>query len=167
VGFELCAFLGRYSDLRAWEDRLECATACELSGELGLVPVTGRLIHELRGRLGELEAARLDAAQKVRTWPSPSHEAAVAQWARDASRDTVTAYIDIGEFGNQSHDEARLWSNGREVFANGTVERVLAHFRDKAGIRTDARPSDLEWFRGETAAEKWEAAARVKRQGGA
>ena len=42
MGFDLNAFLGRASELRAWRGQLPSAVVCELGGDLGMVPVTGR-----------------------------------------------------------------------------------------------------------------------------
>jgi hypothetical protein len=41
MGFELCAFLGKASELWEWKGELPSLVVCQLSGELGMVPVTG------------------------------------------------------------------------------------------------------------------------------
>jgi hypothetical protein len=160
MGFELDAFLGKTSELRTWKGRLPSAVACDLGGDLGLVPVTGRLYLELRARLGEEEANRLDVT-RPRTYPSPSYEEGVRRWGAEASAGTVVAFVSVGEFGNQSHEEATLWSGGREMLSGVGVKAVLAHFRDQARLDLGNRPIDveLERYRGEDAAEKWAAAS--------
>lgn len=159
--FELNAFLGRTSELRTWKRQLPSAVVCELDGDLALVPVTGKLYKELRARLGAEEANRLDA-HRPGTYPSPSYEEGVRRWGAEASAGTVIAYVSVGEFGNQSHEEAMLWSGGREMLSQVEVKTVLAHFRDQAGVDLGTRPIDveLERYRGEDAAEKWAAARR-------
>jgi hypothetical protein len=167
MGFELNAFLGRASELRTWKGFLPSVVVCELSGDLGLVPVTGNLIQELRARLGKEEANRLDAAQGYPTYPSPSFEEVTRRWGSHASRGTVIAYVSAGEFGNQSHEEATLWSDGREMLSEINLRAVLDHFRDQAGLDLGNKPIDLEQHRGEDAAEKWAAAANLQGRGGA
>jgi hypothetical protein len=130
-----------------------------LSGDLGLVPVTGELFQELRTRLGREEADRLDATQQYPTYPSPSHEEAVRRWGLEASGSTAVAYVSMGEFGNQSHEEVTLWSGGREVLSRVKVRAVLDYFRDQVGVNLGEEGIGLEKYRGETAAEKWAAAA--------
>ena len=166
MGFELDAFLGRTSELRQWKVRLPSAVVCELSGDLGLVPLTGLLFRELRARLGE-EADRLDAAQSYPTYPSPSHEEAVRRWGLEASGSTAVAYVSVGEFGNQSHEEVTLWSGGREVLSRVKVQTVLDYFRDQAGLDLGNEPIGFEQHRGEDAAEKWAAAAGPEGRAGA
>ena len=82
-------------------------------------------------------------------------------WARSRFHSVVVAYVDVGEFGNQSHDRATLWSGGREVLSRGTIRAVLAYFRAKAGLDLGDRPIEvqLELYRGEDAAEKWATAS--------
>ena len=160
MGFELIAFLGRTSELQTWKGRLASAVVCELGGDIGLVPVTGALYHELRSRLGEEEASRLDA-RSPGTYPSPSYEEGARRWCVEASASTAVAYVSVGEFGSQSHEEATLWSGGREVLSRAPLAAVLAYFRDKAGLDLGNQPIDakLEQHRGEDAAEKWAAAS--------
>lgn len=158
MGFDLNAFLGKASDLRAWKGTLPPAVVCELGGDLGLVPATGKLFQELRARLGE-EADRLDAAGGHPTYPSASHEEGARRWGSQASLGTSVAFVSIGEFGDQSYERATLWSDGREVLTRASLRAVLAHFRDQEGLDLGDRPIDLECYRGEDAAEKWAAAA--------
>ena len=161
MGFDLNAFLGRVSELRTWKDHLPSVVVCELSGDLGLVPVTRKLFEELRARLGKEEANRLDAAQSHPGYPSPSHNEGVRRWGLQASKGTAIAYQSMGEFGDQGYDEAIIWSDGREVLSvlSAGSFRVLAHFREQAGFNLGDKPIDLEQHRGEDAAEKWAAAA--------
>jgi hypothetical protein len=161
VGFDLEAFLGRSADLRSWKRDLPSAVVCELSGELGLVPLTGRLFRELAARLGD-EAARLDGAQKHRTWPSPSMKEGIVRWAAAASRNTAMAHVSTGEFGDTSYEYVTVWADGAVVLAGGGLRAVLAYFRDRAGWDLGDQPIDLEIHRGEDAAEKWAAAALRK-----
>lgn len=162
MGFELMAFLGKKSDLQTWKERLASAVVCDLGGDIGLVPVTGTLYGELRSRLGE-EAKKLDA-RSPNVFPSPGYEEGVLRWGAEASVGTVIAYVSLGEFGSQSHEEATLWSDGREKLSRGTVKEVLDHFRKKAGLDLGEGRIDLELerHRGEDAAEKWAAASSVK-----
>jgi hypothetical protein len=157
VGFDLEAFLGRGSDLRGWPHELASAVVCELSGELALVPLTGRLFGELRGRLGN-EAARLDAAQSYRTYPSPSMEEGVRRWAAEASRNTAVAWVSTGEFGDTSYEYVTLWRDGAVALSGGGLTAVLEYFREM-GVDPGEKPIDLEIHRGENAAEKWAASA--------
>jgi hypothetical protein len=159
MGFDLNAFLGRVSELRTWQGQLPSTVVCELSGDLGLVPVTGKLFQELRARLGQEEAKRLDAAQGYPAYPSPSHNEGVRRWGAQASKGTAIAFVSMGEFGDQSYEEATLWSDGKEVLAAGKLREVLAHFRERAGFDLGNTPIDLEQYRGEDAAEKWAAAS--------
>jgi len=146
MGFELIGFLGRSSALRAWESLLASAVACDLGGGLGMVPLTGALTAELRARLGEKDA-----------------EGAARRWAREASSNTAIGYFDIGEFGNQSHEEARLWADGREILSRIGVRHILEYLRDREHLDVVITPDDLEIYRGETAAEKWVAAELQRR----
>ncbi|HEX8242266.1 MAG TPA: hypothetical protein VF541_02175 [Longimicrobium sp.] len=157
MGFELEAFLGPSADLRGWKRHLPSAVVCELGGELGMVPLTGALYRELAATLGD-EAARLDAAQKYRTWPSPGMQEGVRRWAAEASRGTVLAHVSTGEFGDTSYENVTVWEDGAVVRAGGGLAAVLGHFRQR-GMDVGSRPIDLEIHRGENAAEKWAAAA--------
>ena len=140
MGFELRAFVGKASALQSWKARLPSAVVCHLGGDLSLVPVTGSLYAELRALLGEKEPVRL--------------------WGKEASADTAIAYVDVGEFGNQSHEEATLWSRGKELMSEVKLDRVFAHFRKREGLDLGDRPIEveLERYRGEGAADKWAAA---------
>jgi hypothetical protein len=155
MGFDLNAFLGRTSDLQAWTKQLPSVTVCELSGELGLVPVTGKVFHELRTLIGEDAANDLDAEQSYPTYPSPSHEEGVRYWGSEASWNTSIAYISVGEFGDQSYEKATLWSDGRQVLSGVTVGEILDYFREQIGLDLGTKPINLEQHRGEDAAEKW------------
>jgi len=167
MGFDLNAFLGRTSELRTWKGRLPSAVVCELGGDLGLVPVTGQLFQELRARLGEEEANRLDAALGARTYPSASQQEEARRWGAEASAGAPVAYLSVGEFGDQGYEEATLWSGGREVLSRVRIGAVLAHLRDQAGLDLGNQPIDLERHRGEDAAEKWAAAAIAQSLAGA
>lgn len=160
MGFQLDAFLGKTSELRTWNERLPSAVACVLGGDLGMVPVTGKVHGELRARLGVEEANRLDAS-RPRIHPSPSYEEAVRRWGAEASAESVIAFVSVGEFGNQSHEEATLWSGGRSILSRVSVKAVLSHFRDQARFDLGHRPIDreLERYRGDDAAEKWAASS--------
>jgi hypothetical protein len=127
--------------------------------------VTDKLFQELRARLGEQAADRLDAAQDARTYPSPSQEEGARRWGSEASVVTPVAYLSVGEFGDQSYEEATLWSGGREVLSRVKIGAVLAHFRDQAGFDLGNQPIDWERHRGEDAAEKWAAANSQGRAG--
>src|SRR5262245_30582077 len=163
MGFDLHAFLGRTADLRTWEGRLHTAVACELSGDLCMVPITSEMYKELRAWLGEEEAARLDATRTASTYPSPSHDAGARRWAAEASTGTAVAYVCQGEFGDFGYDEATVWSHGDEVVANGKLQDALHYFRTQAGFDLGSKAIDLEKHRGETAAEKWVAEERARR----
>jgi hypothetical protein len=140
MGFELNAFLGKTSDLRGWKDRLPSAVVCHLGGDFAMVPVTGHLAEQLRVRLGD----------------EPSHEEAVRRWGVEASGQTIVAYLSVGEFGNQSHERATLWSGGRELLSRVTASVVLDFFRETAGLDLGGTtPVTFEQHRGELAAEKW------------
>jgi hypothetical protein len=158
MGFELCAFLGKASELWEWKVNLPSVVVCQLSGDLGMVPVTGELFQELRARLGREEADRLDATQQYSTYPSLSHEEGVRLWGMHASRYTIIAYVSASEFGDSSHESAVLWSNGEEIRSGVDIGAVL-HYFDQKGIYLGEKDLDLEKYRGEDAAEKWAAAA--------
>ena len=160
MGFELDAFLGKTSELQKWKQRLPSAVVCELSGDLGMVPLTGKLRAELRASLGNEEATRLDATQKHPTYPSPSHIESTRRWAAQASAETCVAYISMGEFGNQSHERATVWAGGKEKLSAVGLRAALDYFRDRAGLNLGDQviESALEKYRGEDAAEKWAAA---------
>ena len=140
MGFELDAFLGRASDLRMWKTRLPSVRVCVLSGELGMVPVTGKVSQEMRA---------------VRA--SQSREEAVRGWGAEASRFAAVAFVSLGEFGNQSHEEVTVWSRGRQVLSLVPLRAALDYFRDRAALDLGVTPFDLERHRGEDAAEKWAA----------
>jgi len=144
MGIEFEAFLGRISDLGTWKSRLPSAVVCELGGELGLVPVTSKLLSE---------------------FPSPG---GALGWGREASTGTAVAYVNIFEFGNQGHHEATLWVDGKDVLASVRTAEVIEYFRDHLGFdaghsRAGEIKFDLEdRFRGDNAAEKWAASAAVQ-----
>ena len=158
MGFELNAFLGRTAELQKWKEHLASAVVCELGGELGMVPLTHMLFEELRARLGEEEAKRLDAASGYRIYPSPSHAEGVRRWGLQSSRGTAIAYVSLGEFGDRSHEDATLWSHQKQVLSNARLRAVLDHFRDQVSLELGAQQIDLSRYRGENAAEKWAAA---------
>ena len=158
MGFDLSAFLGRVSELRRWKRRLRAAVVCELSGELGLVPATGQLLEELRARLGQEEVTRLDSAPGARTSPSPSEEEGLRRWMAEVSAGTAVAYVSIGEFGDDSYDNASLWSDGRELLPRATLLAVLDVFQTQANIDIGSKSIDLGKYRGDDAAERWAAA---------
>ena len=164
MGFELDAFLGRASELRKWKRELPSAVVCELGGELGLVPVTGKLSAELRARLGN-DADRLDRDASTRSSPSASQVEALRRWAERASAEAPLAQISTGEFGNQSHERASVWSGGEEVLSGVGVRAALDCLRDRAGLDLGNTPIGLEKYRGEDAAEKWAAAATSAQDG--
>jgi hypothetical protein len=165
MGFDLNAFLGRASELRTWKGSLPSAVVCDLSGDLGLVPVTHKVFQELRALLPDEEANRLDAAQGYPTYPSPSYEEGARRWGSEASQGTVVAYLSVGEFGDWSYDKAILWSDGREQLSGVDLRAILDYFRDQEGFDLGNKPIDLEQHRGENAAEKWAAAATQQGQG--
>jgi hypothetical protein len=158
VGFELEAFLGRSEELRRWRRALPSAVLCGLGGELGMVPLTNRLFRELAARLGG-EAARLDAAERFRTHPSPGMEEGVRRWAAEASRTGPVAHVSLGEFGDTSYEYVTVWADGGVALRGGGLRAVLDYFRDAAGLDLGGHPIDLEVHRGENAAEKWAASA--------
>ena len=125
MGFDLEAFLGRSAGLRGWKRHLPSAVVCELGGEPGLVPLTGALYRELAARLGD-EAARLDAAQKYRTWPSPGMQEGVRRWAAEASRGTMLAHVSTGEFGDTSYEHVTVWDDGAVALTGGASRRCSA-----------------------------------------
>lgn len=159
MGFELDAFLGKASELWKWKGEVHSVVVCQLSGDLGLVPLTGELLQELRTRLGREAADRLDVTQQYPTSPSPSHRDGVRRWGALASRNTTIAYVSTWEFGDNGGEEAILWSNGKEILSGINIGAVLHYFRDQVGIHLGENDIDLEKYRGETAAEKWAAAA--------
>lgn len=153
MGFDLNAFLGRASELRTWKGRLPSAVVCPLSGDLGLVPVTATLAEELRGWAVQKEVGGSRASSP------PSSEEAALRWGARASAGTAVVYVSTGEFGDRSYEEATLWSNGREVLTRVLVPAALAQLRAETGLDLGTEPLDLGLYRGETAAEKWAAAA--------
>ncbi len=159
MGFELYAFLGKASELREWKHELSSVVVCQLSGDLGMVPVTGELFQELGARLGQEKADRLDATQQYSTYPSLSHEEGVRLRGEHGSRNSTIAYISASEFGDSSHEMAVLWSHGKKIAFAGGIGGVLRYFRDQVGIHFGEQDIDLEKYRGEDAAEKWAAAA--------
>jgi len=143
VGFDLEALLGRGSELRRWKRDLPSAVVCELGGgELGMVPLTGKLLGELRRRLGD-EAARLDADERFRTYPSAGMNEGIRRWCSHASATTPVAHVSTGEFGDVSYERATLWVGGSAVLSGG-LRAVLDYFRDQAGLHLGDRPIDLE-----------------------
>ncbi len=163
MGFELDAFLGKASELKKWKAQLPSAVVCELSGDVGMVPLTGKMFGELRAWFGIVEADRLDAAQKYRSCPSASYIESTHRWAAQASAKTCVAYISMGEFGNQSHVEATVWSGGMEILSTVDLRAALAYFRDRARLNLGDQVINLEKYRGENAAEKWAAASLAGR----
>jgi len=159
MGFELDAFLGKTSDLREWKVEFPSVVVCRLSGDLGLAPVTGELFQELRVHLGREAADRLDATQRYPTYPSPSHKEGARRWGAHASWNTTIAYFSASEYGDYGSAVTILWSNGKEILSGVDIGAVLRYFRDQVGIHLEERDIDIEQYRGETAAEKWAAAA--------
>jgi hypothetical protein len=157
LGFELDGFLGRANALRRWKPSLPSARVCRLSGDLALLPVTGAVYGELRARVPEKERHRLDGGPTPRTFPAPSYREAVRRWGAEASEVEPVAFVSLGEFGNQSHEEVTVWSRGREVLARVPLRAALDYFRDRAALDPGDTPFDLERHRGEDAAEKWAA----------
>jgi hypothetical protein len=166
MGFDLNAFLGRFTELRTWKGRLPSAVVCQLGGELGLVPVTGKLLQELRAWLAKEEANRPGAAQAGRTYSPPDDEEVARRWGAEASVGTAAVYVSAGEFGDQSYEEATLWADGREILSRARVSAALSQLRGQTGLDLGNEPLDLGWHRGEDAAEKWAAAATAQRPAG-
>ncbi|HKQ79112.1 MAG TPA: HEAT repeat domain-containing protein [Blastocatellia bacterium] len=147
MGFELDAFLGKASDLREWRREFPSVVVCQLSGDLGLAPVTDEFFQELS-----------------KWYPHPSYPStscldAARSWGAHASRNTTIAYVSAFEFGDDGSEGAILWSNGKEILSGASFVAALHYFRDQAGIRIEEKSIDIEKYRGETAAEKWAAAA--------
>jgi hypothetical protein len=146
MGIELDGFLGRVSELREWEGELPSAIVCPFAGNLGMVPVTGALSQELCARLG----------------PAGTYQEGVRAWGAQASRSSTIAYFSAFEFGDEGMEETIVWSHGSQVLSGSDVEAVFSYLRDQAGIDVGTTSdSVLGKHRGETAAEKWAAAAIV------
>ena len=144
MGFQLDAFVGRAAELQRWKVQLPSTVVCPLSGELGLVPLTSRFSGELRTWVGE---------------PKVSYPEYVLRWGKEASGDMIVAFVSVGEFGNQSHEEVTIWTQGREVMTGVRLMPALDYLREKAGMDLGDRDIEslLEQHRGEDAAEKWAA----------
>lgn len=144
MGIELDGFLGELSELRKWEAGLSSAIVCPLAGSLGLVPVTGALSRELRARLGSLT----------------TYEEGIRAWGAHASRSATIAYFSAFEFGDEGEEEAIVWSRGNQVLSANDMTAVISYLRDQAGMDVGTVGDGvLGKHRGETAAEKWAAAA--------
>jgi hypothetical protein len=150
MGFELDGFIGRMVYLRSWSRQLTAAVVCPLSGEIGLVPLTMQLRRELAARLG------------VQEQREAVFEEAARRWAAEASAGTVIAYFRLFEFGDRGRDSAVLWHDRREVATARGLQAALHYFQHHAGADLGSKDIalELEKYRGESAAEKWAAAAR-------
>jgi hypothetical protein len=159
MGFELDAFLGKTSDLQRWTERLPAAVPCELTGELGMVPVTGKLYFELGALLTRAERERADGGRNV--FPAPSYLEGAGRWGAEASKGTAVAWVSVGEFGNQSHEQVILWVDGQRHPQCTSLAALEAWFRKEGGLDLGPHPIAplLEAERGEDAAERWVAAA--------
>jgi hypothetical protein len=155
MGFDLDAFLGKTSELRMWKEQLPGAVVCELSGELGLVPLTGELFQELGAWLAKQDAG-------TGTGSSSGRKESVHRWGAKASAGTTVAYVSLAEFGDDGCDTATLWSDGKELLSGVSHRKVLAYFRNQAGFDLGNKPIDLETQRGDDAAERWAADAILK-----
>ena len=147
MGFELDAFVGKVSELREWKGEFPSVVVCRLSGDLGLAPVTDEFFQEL------------SKWYPHSTYPSTSCQDAARSWGAHASRDTTIAFVSAFEFGDDGSEEVILWSNGKAIPSGCAIAEVLHYFRNHAGIHIGEESIDIEKYRGETAAEKWAAAA--------
>jgi hypothetical protein len=107
VGFELDAFLGRVSDLSTWKERLPSVRVCVLSGELGMVPLTGKVSQEMRA-----VRAAPDREEAVRGWAEVL-SCVPLRAALDYFRDR--AAVDVGDMAvnlerHRGEDAADKWA---------------------------------------------------------
>lgn len=137
VGFWLDAYLGKTIALSSWRQTLPCAVVCNLSGELGIVPLTDALAMEMKRQ-------------------------SLVRWEINASQEAAVAFIRLSEWGDQSEDFGIIWKQGSVVFS-GNSGAILSYFREQEGIEFNLKDFDLEYYRGEDAAEKWVAAAIINR----
>jgi len=137
MGFWLDAYLGKTIALRSWRQTLPCAVVCRLSGELGMVPLTDALLMEMKRQ-------------------------SLVRWEINASQESALAYISISEWGDQSKDFGIVWKQGSVTFS-GNSAAVLTYLREQEWIEFNPVDFDLEYYRGEDAAEKWAAAAIINR----
>jgi hypothetical protein len=146
VGYELQAFIGEAGELRGWKRELPATVVCRLSGELWLVPVTGWFEKELLAHTG-----------------APHLIEAVHAWAAAVSRRTLIAHVSGFEFGDRGTDDYLVWAGGEIVLATPHEGKVAAIFRERAGLDAGAG-FDIGRHRGESAADKWAAEARLEDQ---
>ncbi len=85
----------------------------------------------------------------------------LVHWEINASQEAAVAFISLSEWGDQSKNFGIVWKQGSVAFS-GTSGGVLRYFREQ-GIEFNPDEVDLEYYRGEDAAEKWAAAAIINR----
>jgi hypothetical protein len=165
------AFLGKTTELRRWQQTLPSTVVFHLNGELGMVPVTYALAHEVTERGGK----------------DP-----LLDWGKFASAESTLAYISISQReGIQSNEWGVVWSNGQELDPPNVTIPVIIFLKNQAEIDFVLNEVDLDCYRGENlayvyhmrlgsrpdfklenygrdnAAEKWAAAAFIERPVGA
>jgi hypothetical protein len=119
--------------------------------------VTDQLAQELGAWLGKQETAR-----GPRTGPAPGANEAARRWGKEASAGTTVALVNLGERGGDSHRDATLWSDGKELLSGVSLRAALYHFRSEARVDIGHDGVNLAKHRGDDAAEKWAAEAILK-----
>ena len=126
MGYELDAFLGKTESLLAWKNTLPSAVVADVVADVGLVPLTSELYHDLAvfvdrqgmapeesGRTGSfLDLGYVDGPG----WPMGP----IAAWGRAASVGTTIAFITARYFGDDGDESVTLWTDGK-------ASRVQAH----------------------------------------
>lgn len=133
MGTEVEAFLGPVTVLRGWRSRIPGALVFALKPEVGLTPITGEFIRDLR--LGW--AARDLADRDI-----------IAQWGKEASRGCTIIWYREYEHGDSGDRRLEAWEDGQILPNSQASEDALF----KLGI---AEP-DLHRY---SKTELWAAAA--------
>jgi hypothetical protein len=133
VGYTLEAVIGLEPAVRFAARAREHACVCELSHGLALVPLTDRLLDELKQRFGPEPDPAFESI--------PESVPATARWMREASRSAFLAFVSADYFGGMGSQWAVGMENGAVVLgpmkAQDAINQVLRRLGVSAAPGTD------------------------------
>jgi hypothetical protein len=165
LAYELVALIGAEATMDAAIEPLEAARCVPLTQGVAMVPLTGGVLEEIEAIYGA------DREAPGRQGAGPP--AAVATWAREASRHGWVAYCEAGYALGQGGQRAVVWKDGAECHRlehDDSINQVLRFLGVTcAGTRVDEQgmlQGEDEWdavglgrFR---YTDRWLAAAKGK-----
>ena len=140
MAYELAAIIGTESTIDAVIQDLGEARCVPLAQGVAMIPLTDGLFEELR-QAHEAGDAPHEQQDGDFDWEEQHsrNDAAVAGWARTASRHGVLAYCSAGYSGGVGAQGVVIWKDGEEIERSDSVNRALRLL----GVTCD--DGDYEW----------------------